>query len=540
MRSALKITLVLFVGLVIVQAYFNFGSLLVSTRYKARASDEIAITLAVEKVRFRFSVPKLKQNSTSPMLEQADGSPSFHNDSVSSSSSSSSSSSLLQNNSQQHFSSAGTEALPSSMPANGDILKSQSSSNYTQADRSQQPRDAVLAQDENVTSFVHDDDRLKEAGRQTLGGNVTVNELHRSLSLTVAEPRSDAGSPQESGRWSRADELVREGGKLLLSNASGDVRLPVVTSGSAVDSALPSCPGQPPGLEGNVTPPFLHPVEVPALEQHFSFMSPGGDYRPPDCRPQQRVAVIIPYRNRWAHLHVLLNNLIPFLVRQQASFTIFVIDQAPPSTFNRALLLNIGVLEASLRDLYTCFIFHDVDLIPLNDRNLYRCGEQPKHFAVGINKFMYRLPYPGYFGGVTGLSREQLEKINGNSNLYFGWGGEDDELLYRVRARGMTVARDPPQIGRYDMFRHGRDRGNEANPFRFHMLKTARQRMQKDGLTSLSYSITSVHLGRLYTWIRVKVDPRHLTQNLPPYIRVLLGMSLKADQPPDQQTQHTQ
>lgn len=29
------------------------------------------------------------------------------------------------------------------------------------------------------------------------------------------------------------------------------------------------------------------------------------------------------------------------------------------------------------------------------------------------------------------MSREQLEKVNGNSNLYFGWGGEDDDLYFR-------------------------------------------------------------------------------------------------------------
>ena len=59
----------------------------------------------------------------------------------------------------------------------------------------------------------------------------------------------------------------------------------------------------------------------------FPYLKPGGDYRPPDCRPKQRTAIIIPYRNRWHHLHILLNNLVPFLVRQQASFTIFVIEQ---------------------------------------------------------------------------------------------------------------------------------------------------------------------------------------------------------------------
>lgn len=60
-------------------------------------------------------------------------------------------------------------------------------------------------------------------------------------------------------------------------------------------------------------------------------------------------------------------------------------------TFNRAKLLNVGFLEALKDDEeYDCFIFSDVDLIPMDDRNLYRCYEQPRHFAVGMDKFGFR------------------------------------------------------------------------------------------------------------------------------------------------------
>jgi hypothetical protein len=45
--------------------------------------------------------------------------------------------------------------------------------------------------------------------------------------------------------------------------------------------------------------------------------------------------------------------------------------------------------------------------------------------SSAVSTLKYRLPYEKIFGGVTEFSREQFEKINGFSNLFFGWGGKD-------------------------------------------------------------------------------------------------------------------
>ena len=50
--------------------------------------------------------------------------------------------------------------------------------------------------------------------------------------------------------------------------------------------------------------------------------------------------------------------------------------------FNRAALFNVGYLEAMKLYAYDCFIFHDVDLLPEDLRNVYKCGEQPRHMYV--------------------------------------------------------------------------------------------------------------------------------------------------------------
>lgn len=58
--------------------------------------------------------------------------------------------------------------------------------------------------------------------------------------------------------------------------------------------------------------------------------------------------------------------------------------------FNRGKLLNVGFVEASKIKKFDCFIFHDVDLIPENDRNLYTCPEQPRHMSVAVDTFNYK------------------------------------------------------------------------------------------------------------------------------------------------------
>ncbi|XP_014879417.1 beta-1,4-galactosyltransferase 2-like, partial [Poecilia latipinna] len=141
--------------------------------------------------------------------------------------------------------------------------------------------------------------------------------------------------------------------------------------------------------------------------------------------------------------------------------------QLGEDTFNRAKLLNVGYTEALKDAEYDCFIFSDVDLIPMDDRNLYHCYDQPRHFAIAMDKFGFRLPYAGYFGGVSGLSKKQFLKINGFPNEYWGWGGEDDDIYNRITLNGMKVSRPDVRIGRYRMIKHERDKHNEPNPQRY-------------------------------------------------------------------------
>ena len=43
--------------------------------------------------------------------------------------------------------------------------------------------------------------------------------------------------------------------------------------------------------------------------------------------------------------------------------------------FNKGAIMNAAFLEARKLDNFTCFVFHDVDMVPENDLMLYRCRE---------------------------------------------------------------------------------------------------------------------------------------------------------------------
>ncbi|CAD7684408.1 unnamed protein product [Nyctereutes procyonoides] len=271
-------------------------------------------------------------------------------------------------------------------------------------------------------------------------------------------------------------------------------------------SVLPPCPDSPPGLVGRLLIEFTTPMPLERVQRENPGVLLGGRYAPPDCTPAQTVAVIIPFRHREHHLRYWLHYLHPILRRQRLRYGVYVINQHGEDTFNRAKLLNVGFLEALKEDAtYDCFIFSDVDLVPMDDRNLYRCGDQPRHFAIAMDKFGFRLPYAGYFGGVSGLSKAQFLRINGFPNEYWGWGGEDDDIFNRISLTGMKISRPDIRIGRYRMIKHDRDKHNEPNPQRFTKIQNTKLTMKRDGIGSVRYQVLEVSRQPLFTNITVDI-----------------------------------
>ncbi|XP_067633852.1 beta-1,4-N-acetylgalactosaminyltransferase bre-4 [Eurosta solidaginis] len=227
------------------------------------------------------------------------------------------------------------------------------------------------------------------------------------------------------------------------------------------------------------------------------FLKTGGAFEPNDCIPNHHVAIVVPFRDRYAHLAVFLRNIHPFLMKQHIAYRIFLIEQTNGKAFNRASLMNIGFLEALKIFPWDCFIFHDVDLLPLDNRNLYTCPRQPRHMSVAIDTLNFKLPYRSIFGGVSAMTRKQFQLVNGFSNSYFGWGGEDDDMSNRLKHANLFISRYPVNIARYMMLKHPKEK---ANPKRYENLVNGINKMEMDGINSIKYNIYSIKEFPTFTW----------------------------------------
>ncbi|KAK8405096.1 hypothetical protein O3P69_001586 [Scylla paramamosain] len=293
-------------------------------------------------------------------------------------------------------------------------------------------------------------------------------------------------------RWF-SDNSTTQSFAYSLSLGGGDGR-----NNTHRDSTLP-CPPYPPTLKGRVQV-NRNPPSLKEQERAHPELTLGGYYQPENCTARHKVAIIIPYRNRASHLTAFVHHMHPFLQRQQLEYAIYVVEQAGNDSFNRGMLMNVGVLEALKQHPFDCLLLHDVDLVPEDVRNLYTCSEPPRHMSVAMSTYNYRLPYQKYFGGVSAMTPEQYTAINGFSNKFWGWGGEDDDLFNRVRHHGLNVTRYPSEVARYTMLSHKKEK---PSPDRYTNLRLGKRRFKKDGLNSVKYQILKTERRRLFTLLFV-------------------------------------
>jgi hypothetical protein len=109
--------------------------------------------------------------------------------------------------------------------------------------------------------------------------------------------------------------------------------------------------------------------------------------------------------------------------------------------FNRGLLLNVGISTITKgKVIYT----HDVDLVPGNEISYEAYSSNlgddiVLHLAGGWDRYNKEGKEGTYLGGIAGMTPIGWRAVDGYPNDYFGWGGEDDEYLRRIKEKGVKI-----------------------------------------------------------------------------------------------------
>ncbi|XP_064488287.1 beta-1,4-N-acetylgalactosaminyltransferase bre-4-like [Ornithodoros turicata] len=325
-----------------------------------------------------------------------------------------------------------------------------------------------------------------------------------ATSSDSGKPVANAGvsEPRVNGSWQLVTDVYD--GRVLWNKKRRRAR------NEKMPPTLPLCPEVPPGLVGRIQVDLdLHPsARLKGVPSRGPGRGSAPLWSPPHCTARHRVAVVVPYRDRRPHLLILLNYLHPILQRQLLNYRIYVVEQYGNDTFNKGVLMNAAVREAFKDSDFHCFVFHDVDLIPEDDRNMYSCPPSPRHMSVAIDKFNYTLPYQLLVGGVFAIKVEHFLKVNGFSNLYWGWGGEDDDMAYRIKHKKLKIIRPPASVARYTMIKHIH-RPESPNNIRMALVRMAWYRMNRDGLSTAKYRVVHKRHLPLYTHLLVDIGHNH-------------------------------
>lgn len=121
--------------------------------------------------------------------------------------------------------------------------------------------------------------------------------------------------------------------------------------------------------------------------------------------------------------------------------------------------------------------------------------------SSSLDKFRFTLPYYGLFGGAVAIESDTFVHINGMSNMFMGWGGEDDDLYGRLLNKNYKICRFDPQHSQYTMLKHSLE---TPNPDRVAFLKNGHLRYHSDGLNSLVYKEVDFKLHSLFTHVLVE------------------------------------
>uniref|UniRef100_A0A094ZL16 Beta-1,4-galactosyltransferase n=1 Tax=Schistosoma haematobium TaxID=6185 RepID=A0A094ZL16_SCHHA len=169
----------------------------------------------------------------------------------------------------------------------------------------------------------------------------------------------------------------------------------------------------------------------------------------------RRNVIIIPYRNRAEHLMKLIPRLVELLTKRNLCYLLIVSEQIDQQPFNKGIVMNTAFVEA-----------------------------------------LNWLPYIELIGGVLSIPLKAFLRVNGYSNLFWGWGAEDDDVYERLMINEIPVIRPDPNVAQFTMLKHKPSLAFHS-ALRTQILSFTKVRYRLDGINSLNYTLVKSQI-KLY------------------------------------------
>lgn len=208
--------------------------------------------------------------------------------------------------------------------------------------------------------------------------------------------------------------------------------------------------------------------------------------------PKKKLAILVPFRNAFDELLVFIPKITTFLNQHKIPFKIFLINQIDTYRFNRGSLLNVGYLYVKNDSDYV--ILHDVDMYPVNSNISYEYPGNNSVFHV-IPYYLHPNPqvnYEDYLGSILAVPNRIYEQVDGISNDFWGWGGEDDDFCTVLHKAKIPIERTSRDVGsRKNTFVHihSKVRKRDTKSCNGQDRMTYVKRKPKSGLASTQYVI---------------------------------------------------
>tara|TARA_B100000524_G_C23579601_1_gene344887 strand:- start:137 stop:880 length:744 start_codon:yes stop_codon:yes gene_type:complete len=166
---------------------------------------------------------------------------------------------------------------------------------------------------------------------------------------------------------------------------------------------------------------------------------------------KNKLIIIIPYRDRKACLDMLIPKLTEYLKFYNTKYKILISELDKDIEWNKGICINTAYkyIQENIHENYDYFLINDVDIIPKHKELIkYR----------GYDYIFHPYGYKHCLGGLFFIPKEKFIEVNGFSNLYYKWGWEDTDFLYRCQSKNMEIRRTSDSI-----FTRGNDNWYDIN-----------------------------------------------------------------------------